>query len=173
MPSGVPEVMPDRGNSERIAKRLARAKALGVAIARPDALVIAADTVVAADDLLLAKPKTKQDALQMLMTLSGREHTVATGVALIWPGANGMAAGNHAFADVARVRFRRIAPEEAAAYVETGEPMDKAGAYAIQGGAAKFVETVEGDLDTVIGLPVAALREALLKLRLAVEFTEA
>jgi septum formation protein len=172
VPSGVPEEMPERGEPERVAKRLARAKALGVAIVRPEALVIAADTVVAVDDLLLAKPETKESALEMLMTLSGREHTVTTGVALIWPGADGMPAGKHAFADTARVRFRCISPEEAAAYVETGEPMDKAGAYAIQGGAAKFVQSVEGDLDTVIGLPVAALREALLKLRIAVEFAE-
>lgn len=172
LPSGVPEEMPERGEPERLAKRLARAKALGVSLARPDALVIGADTIVAADGLLLAKPRTKEEALQMLMTLSGREHTVTTGVALIWPGAEGMAAGNHAFADTTLVRFRRISPEEAAAYVETGEPMDKAGAYAIQGGAAKFVESLEGDLDTVIGLPVAALREALLRFRLAVEFAE-
>ncbi|MEW5882614.1 MAG: Maf family protein [Armatimonadota bacterium] len=172
VPSGVPEDVPERGEPERIAKRLARAKALGVAIARPGALVIGADTVVAIGDLLLAKPGTREDAVRMLMTLSGREHTVTTGVALVWPSADGKSAGKHAFADTARVRFRRISSDEAAAYVEIGEPMDKAGAYAIQGGAARFVESVEGDTDTVIGLPVAALREALLRLRLAVEFAE-
>jgi len=166
VPSGVPEDMPASGEPEVIAKRLARSKALGVALARPDALVIGADTVVAIGDLLLAKPETREDAVRMLMILSGREHTVTTGVGLLWPGRQ------YAFADTARVRFRRISPDEATAYVETGEPMDKAGAYAIQGGAARFVESVEGDTDTVIGLPVATLREALIRFRLAVEFAE-
>lgn len=159
--------MPHRGEPERVAKRLARAKAIGVAVARPDALVIGADTVVAVGDRLLAKPETEDDAVRMLLELSGKEHTVTTAVALVWP-----SQGKHAFAETAIVRFRRITTEEARAYAETSEPMDKAGAYAIQGGAAQFVERVEGDTDTVIGLPVALLRETLLKLRLAVEFAE-
>ncbi|MER3413474.1 MAG: septum formation protein Maf [Armatimonadota bacterium] len=172
VPSGVPEEMPEHGEPERVAKRLARAKALGVAIARPDALVIGADTVVAVGGRLLEKPATHEDAVRMLMLLSGREHTVTTGVALVWPAANGVAAGKHAFADTVVVRFRRFSKEEANAYVETGEPMDKAGAYAIQGGAAQLVELVHGDTDTVIGLPVAPLREILVRLRLVVEFAE-
>lgn len=171
-PSGIPEDMPEQGEAKRVAKRLARAKALGVALARPDALVIAADTVVAVADRLLAKPLSAEDAVAMLMLLSGRDHTVTTSVALIWPTNDNSSPGKHVFAETAIVRFRSISREEALDYVQTGEPMDKAGAYAIQGGAAAFVESIEGDLDAVIGLPVAALRDALLRLRLAIEFAE-
>jgi septum formation protein len=168
--SGVPEHLPETGDPERVAKRLARAKALGVAVERRDAIVIGADTVVAVGERLLAKPETPSDAASMLRLLSGRDHTVTTAVAILYP--HGERTEAYVFADTAQVRFRPLDEEEIQAYVATGEPMDKAGAYAIQGGAASFIESLEGDMDTVIGLPVARLREALSQLSLACDLTE-
>lgn len=168
--SGVPEHLPEFGDPERVAKRLARAKALGVAVERREAIVLGADTVVAVGERLLAKPETPAEAEEMLRMLSGREHTVTTAVAILYPADDETRA--HVFADTTRVRFRPLTDAEIRAYVETGEPMDKAGAYAIQGGAAAFVESVEGDIDTVIGLPVSRLRETLLRLSLACDVDE-
>jgi septum formation protein len=143
------------------AQRLAREKALTVAGLRPEALVIGGDTIVAVDGLQLGKPKDAADARRMLGLLSGREHAVVTGVALRWP------AGFAAFTETSKVTFRPLNDIEIAAYVETGEPLDKAGAYAIQGGAMEFVERLEGSLDNVIGLPTERLIETLREVKLS------
>jgi septum formation protein len=128
-----------------------RAKGDWVAERRPDALVIAADTIVVRDQDILGKPTGQAHARAMLRSLSGREHQVMTGVCLRWPG------GAESFYDATSVRFRELTDEEIAAYVETGEPMDKAGSYAIQQGAAGFVEGYDGSLSNVIGLPLEEL----------------
>lgn len=133
------------------AERLAEAKARAVAALRPDALVIGADTVVFLGDEQFAKPRDAEDAKRMLRALSGRTHTVATGVCLVSPVAV------RTFHERTDVGFRDLADEEIDAYVATGEPMDKAGAYAIQGGAASFVAHRQGSESNVIGLPLEKL----------------
>ena len=133
------------------AERLAEAKARAVARLRPEALVIGGDTVVALGETQLAKPKDEADARRMLRALSGRRHVVATGVSLVSP------QGVETFHDRTWVVFRDLTDDEIAAYVATGEPMDKAGAYAIQGGAAGFVASREGSESNVIGLPLELL----------------
>lgn len=145
--------LPDADPIEQ-AESLAVGKAEAVAKVRPGCLVIGSDTVVAADSLL-AKPVDEADARRMLRELSGRTHRVVTGVALIWP------LGSMVASDVTRVTFRDLSDDEIAAYVATGEPMDKAGAYAIQGGAAAFVERTEGSVSNVIGLPLELLERML------------
>ena len=114
-------------------------------------IVIAADTLVYLDDIPLGKPRSKAQAIEMLMTLSGRHHRVHTGVAVI-KGDMELTA-----CESADVYFRAITPEEAAAYAATGEPMDKAGAYCAQGIGAYFIEKIHGDFFTVMGLPLCRL----------------
>lgn len=137
------------------AERLARAKAAAVAARQPEAAVIGADTVVVIGDQILGKPVDAADARRMLEQLSGREHAVLTAVAV----ARG-ADIRSAVASTA-VWMRPISAAEIAAYVETGEPMDKAGAYAIQGGASAFVNRISGDFDNVVGLPVKEVKRLL------------
>lgn len=141
------------------AERLAEEKAKAVAALRPDALVIGGDTVVALDGVQFAKPRDAADARRMLRALSGQTHVVATGVSLV------SAKSVQTFHDRTYVTFRELSDEEIAEYVATGEPMDKAGAYAIQGGAAGFVVRREGSESNVIGLPLEALTEALKSIR--------
>ncbi len=110
--------------------------------------VIAADTAVAVDDQVLGKPGSQEEALQMLTSLSGRTHTVLTGVALDYAGVVRTATSR------TEVRFREISPDEAQRYWQSGEPLDKAGAYAVQGIAGIFVEDISGSYSGVVGLPV-------------------
>lgn len=154
VPSGVDE----SGQTDPGA--LARQKAEDVAKAHPGALVIGSDTVVFCQGTPLGKPSDDNDAMRMLSTLSGKTHTVVTGVCLVWPG------GESNFTDSTRVRFRELTEAEINEYVSTGEPSDKAGAYAIQGGASKFVEEIDGDYDNVVGLPVQRLGEVIKALEL-------
>ncbi|HMP72179.1 MAG TPA: Maf family protein [Kiritimatiellia bacterium] len=136
------------------ALRLAYEKALDVAM-RGEArgrLVLAADTIVVEGGAILEKPVDAEDAVRMLRQLAGGAHEVMTGVCLLrWVGDRVFARGEVA---VTKVRFREVSDEEIAAYVATGEPMDKAGAYAIQGGAAEMVEGIEGSYTNVVGLPL-------------------
>ncbi len=129
--------------------RLAVAKAAAArAIVGQTVPVIGADTAVALDDLVLGKPDSRDQALQMLAALSGRTHEVLTGVALDY-------AGNVRTAtSMTEVRFREISPDEARAYWQSGEPIDKAGAYAVQGLGGIFVEDISGSYSGVVGLPV-------------------
>ena len=142
---------------EDMALRLARAKA-EAGLAGTQDLVLAADTVVAVDGRSLGKPVDEQDCLAMLNALSGRSHTVVTGVALRGPD------GTSTALSATDVYFRKIRRDEALAYWQSGEPCDKAGAYAIQGLGGVFVEWIEGSYSGVVGLPVfetvALLREA-------------
>ena len=133
------------------AERLARAKADTLARLHPDALVVAADTVVVIDGDILGKPRDTAHASAMLARLAGREHTVVTAVAV--------SRGDRVASAVERVlvRFRPLTDAEIAAYVATGEPMDKAGAYGIQGYGATIVERIDGDFFAVMGLPLATV----------------
>ena len=133
------------------AERLARAKADTLARRHPDALVVAADTVVVIDGDILGKPRDAAHARAMLARLAGREHTVVTAVAV--------SRGDRVASAVERVlvRFRPLSDAEIAAYVGTGEPMDKAGAYGIQGYGATIVERIDGDFFAVMGLPLATV----------------
>jgi nucleoside triphosphate pyrophosphatase len=141
--------------------RVAWAKARTVAEARRESgsVVLAADTTVVANGEILAKPADKSDAIRMLKTLSGVVHEVLTGVVVI--------GGDRELAEVARTRVRLLplSLEEILWYVGTGEPMGKAGAYAIQGRAARFVDWIEGSWSNVVGLPVAMVAEMLKRLR--------
>lgn len=130
--------------------RLAREKAQSQA--EPGEVVLAADTIVVLDDRLLGKPDDPADARAMLGRMVGREHTVLTGVAVLDPARSddGLAVD----LDVSQVRLASMSPEDVAWYVDTGEPLDKAGSYAIQGLGALFVEAVEGNYTNVVGLPL-------------------
>lgn len=134
------------------AERLARAKAAAVALERPDAWVLAGDTVVTVDDDLLGKPRDEDDAVRMLLRLAGGVHQVVSALAFSTP--EGRQRGG---VETTQVRFRPFGPEVAAAYVATGEPMGKAGAYAIQGRGATLVDGIHGDYFAVVGLPVSLL----------------
>ena len=130
------------------ARRLAGDKAAAVDLAR-DEIVLGADTIVVVDDQVLEKPADTADARRMLQLLSGRAHDVVTGICL--------RSRTHSVVDAAvtRVMFAPLTADQIAAYVASGEPMDKAGAYAIQGLASKFIERIEGDYFNVVGLPIA------------------
>jgi septum formation protein len=137
------------------AERLARRKAETVARSVPDALVVAGDTVVVDRGQVLGKPASADDAVAMLLSLAGREHEVLSAVALAGVGDTVSAVGR------ARVRFRPFGTELARAYAASGEPMDKAGGYGIQGLGAALVEAVDGDYYAVVGFPIVRFLELL------------
>lgn len=138
-----------------LVEELSRQKCVEVAAAHPEALVIAADTVVAVDSRVLGKPRSREEAVEMLRLLSGREHTVYTGLTVH---AQDLTLTEH---EAARVRFRPLSMTEIEDYVATGEPMDKAGAYGIQGLGCLLVEGIVGDYYNVMGLPVCRLGRML------------
>jgi septum formation protein len=135
-------------------RRLAEEKALAGARRRPGATVLGADTVVVVDNRILGKPRDAGDAAAMLRTLSGREHLVMTGVSVIRESA-GQGPGGSTHVEYTKVQFSPLSEEEISWYVTSGEPMDKAGAYAIQGLASRFVDRIDGSYSNVVGLPVA------------------
>ena len=130
--------------------RLSRRKAEAIP-RQPGDIVIAADTVVVCDGAVLGKPKDEQDALRMLRMLSGRQHQVMTGMTVL----QGEKAVSHT--EITDIFFRDLTEAEIRAYIATKDPMDKAGAYGIQNGAALFVEKIHGDYFNVVGLPVCRL----------------
>jgi len=132
-----------------------RKKAQAVARNHPDRLIVAADTIVVVDGRVLGKPADEDDAAAMLRALSGRSHTVYTGVTVI----RGDRVLSHA--ERTEVRFRSLSEREIEAYIATKEPMDKAGAYGAQGYASLFVEALDGDFFNVMGLPVCRLEQML------------
>ena len=128
------------------------------AVARkPEDVVIAADTIVVCGGEVLGKPRNEADAFRILSVLSGRHHEVMTGMTVVC----GDKAITHT--EVTKIHFRELHPEEIRAYIASGEPMDKAGAYGIQGGAALFCEKMDGDYYNVMGLPVCRLGQVLKK----------
>lgn len=136
-------------------ERLAIAKAQAVLALRPAARVLGADTTVTIDNEILAKPGDDADAVRMLRLLSGRVHLVHTGVALVSAG------GIQSAVDTTRVWFDAMTDEDISWYVATGEPVDRAGAYAIQGLASRFIPRIEGSYSNVVGLPVAMVSSIL------------
>lgn len=140
---------PEKSPREEVA-RVSRAKAFAVR-RLPGDVVVAADTIVVCDGRVLGKPRDEADAVRMLTMLSGREHQVMTGLTVL--------KDQQAVTctEVTGIHFRALSPEEIEAYVRTGEPMDKAGAYGIQGGAALFAQSLVGDYYNVMGLPVCRL----------------
>lgn len=125
-----------------------------------NATVIGADTVVACDGKILGKPQDREDAIRMLTMLSGRKHSVYTGVALCRHVGGGTLVTD-SFYEETKVEFYPMSQQEIESYVDSGDPMDKAGAYGIQSGAAIFVKAIEGDYNTVVGLPVSAVYQRL------------
>jgi septum formation protein len=147
-PAEVPEELLEGEDPREHVRRLARAKAEAVAVA-PGEIILAADTVVVVGGQILGKPADQEQARWMLGRLSGREHEVVTGICL--------RSSRRLVVDTetTRVRFVSLSEEEIARYVQSGEPMDKAGAYGAQGLASKFIDRIEGCYFNVVGLPVA------------------
>jgi septum formation protein len=140
------------------AERLAREKALAVWRGRPNDLVLGADTVVVVDGMILGKPLDGEDAARMLRMLSGRVHEVITGVCVVKPVPSTqlpVASQADTASETTLVTMNSLSDSEIRAYVATGEPMDKAGAYAIQGMASRWIPRIAGDYSNVVGLPVA------------------
>ena len=149
-PADVDESTPDGMHPADAVVELSKRKAeAAMKVVRGDTFVVASDTLVEIDDVPLGKPQDEEDAVRILLSLSGREHRVHTGVAVARGGK--ICAGR----DTTRVFFRQFDEREARAYVATGEPMDKAGAYGIQGLGGALVGRIEGNFDTVVGLPCA------------------
>lgn len=161
VPAGLPENEGHQpgGGPEEAARSLALAKAEAVSLLHPEALVLGADTIVALEGRFLGKPRDVDEARSMLQALSGRTHQVVTGVALVSK-SRGLKEVAHEATDVT---FRKLSALEIESYASGEEPYDKAGAYAVQGKASLFVESLAGDYDNVVGLPlktVARLLEA-------------
>jgi septum formation protein len=150
-PANIDESMRPREAPRRHAERLAREKATAIAKRDPDLITIAADTIVVINRKVLGKPRDTDDAARMLALLSGREHVVTTAVAV------SRGKKLRSAVEEVRVKFRRLRDDEIEAYIATGEPMDKAGAYGIQGYGATIVERIEGDYFAVMGLPIVRL----------------
>lgn len=159
VPSGIDEGAPAPGElPEEYARRLARAKALEVSVRSPSGrLVLGADTIVTIEGLILGKPDSALDATRMLRLLSGRTHQVITAICVV-RAPHEVAAIQH---ETTLVTFRALDEDEIQAYVASHEPFDKAGAYAIQGLASKFVTRISGCYFNVVGLPVPLLYETL------------
>lgn len=163
MASGVDENT-DKKEPEEIVLSLSLAKARDTARRacsnlQERLLVLAADTIVVVDDKILGKPQSHEQAYEMLMLLSGREHSVYTGVAIVeLPGW-----GEDSICSKSSVFFRNLSPQEASFYANSDEPMDKAGSYALQGAAAAFVDKIEGSYSGIIGLPVSDTVQLLRK----------
>lgn len=161
-PANIDESMHDGETPQAHAERLAREKA--AAIEAPEAVTIGSDTIVVVDGDVLGKPRDRAHAAEMLRRLSGRSHVVMTGVAVRWR--HTVASG---LVEVG-VTFRALGDDEIEAYVATGEPMDKAGAYGIQGFGATIVERIDGDYFAVMGLPLNRLVTLLRELGLGYTF---
>jgi septum formation protein len=172
-PTNIPETLLDGENPKAFAERLAREKAWAIFKQRPNEFVLGADTIVVVDGQILGKPVNAADATRMLRLLLGRTHDVTTGVCLMGPrpaappesATSGTSKHESALGDTrsetTRVTMSTFSDEEIQAYIATGEPMDKAGAYAIQGMASRWIPRIEGDYSNVVGLPVALVYKML------------
>ena len=138
------------------AKKAAVLKAEAVAAKHPGSIIIGADTIVLLGQKILGKPRNKKDAIAMLKSLAGKTHQVITGIAVIFPGGKTVSS-----AAVTRIRMNKVSDREILAYVNSGRPLDKAGAYGIQEIEGIFIDKVTGDYDNVVGLPVRLLRKIL------------
>ena len=132
-------------------------KAMAVAKKHKEGIVLGADTIVVLDDKILGKPESAQEAEEMLASLSGRWHRVYTGLSLVDASTKDYVSDF----EVSRVKFKELSSSEIQNYIKTGEPMDKAGSYGIQGKGALFVEKIEGDYYNIVGLPLFKLSKML------------
>ena len=149
IPATKDEVIPSGLHNGEIAEAIASQKAFEIAEKHPADIVVGADTIVVCGNEVMGKPKDGADAVRMLKKLSGQVHCVYTGVCIISP--------NHrvSFYDTTEVEFYPISDDELSAYIESGEPFDKAGAYGIQGSGAMLIKGIKGDYYNVMGLPIA------------------
>jgi len=154
-PANIPEVRHHGEAPQNFAERMAREKARAVWDSDKHQNVLGADTVVVVDDLVLGKPEDEQDAARMLRLLSGRKHHVITGVCLIGTGFEDLRS------ETTAVHFSALNDDDIREYIASGEPMDKAGAYAIQGMASRWISKIEGDYSNVVGLPIALVLQML------------
>lgn len=154
-PSDIEEIIDEELSNIEVVKSLALQKAQDVSKRHPNDYVLGFDTLVILDDIPLGKPKDKDEAFKMLKSLSGRKHTVLTGCAIV--------KGDYinTFYDYAEVIFNRMSDEEINEYIDTLEPMDKAGAYGIQGVGARYIKYIKGDYYSVMGMPVQKLYNEL------------
>ena len=163
-PADVPEIIPDGLPAEKESEFLASVKA-GYVLSQQDekrrdaVLIVGADTTVLCEGRVLGKPKDKAQAKEMLRFLSGKVHEVYTGVAIVSEDVN------ETFTSVTKVEFYDLTDEEIDWYISTNEPMDKAGAYGIQGFGCRLVKRIEGDYFTVMGLPIAEVTRRIEKIR--------
>ena len=161
-PAEIEEVYLPEFTPEENAERLALQKCSEIAAKNPSSFVLAADTLVFLKDKVLGKPQNPKEAEEMLQMLSGQRHRVVTGVALLQKETETCFRG----ALSSYVTFREIDPDEISRYVATGEPLDKSGAYAIQGGAAPFVQSTDGSLSNIIGLPLMLVLRFMMEIGL-------
>ena len=158
IPADIDETISDTKSPEDIVKELALQKATYVANSvNYPAIIIGSDTIVVVDNTILGKPENNEDAYNMLKMLSGRAHQVISGIAIIDNKSN----KNIVDSVSSDVYFRTLSIEEITSYVKTGEPMDKAGAYAIQGLASTFIEKINGCYNNIVGLPIFKVTQAL------------
>jgi septum formation protein len=168
-PTNIPELPLENEAPRVFAERLAREKAWAIFKQRPTEFVLGADTIVVIDGQILGKPMNPGDAERMLRLLSGRTHEVTTGVSVMGPksgtsvqeGSKGETTLGDTRSETTLVTMHALSAEEIKAYVATGEPMDKAGAYAIQGMASRWIPRIEGDYSNVVGLPIALVYRML------------
>lgn len=154
----IDETMNLDGNLVDEIKELAYKKAKVIADNHKDSVVIGADTIVVYENKVLGKPKTNEDAFEMLKLLSGNTHKVLTGVSIINCG------DIQKFCSISEVTFNELSDDEITKYIETKEPMDKAGAYGIQGFGGCFVREIKGDYYTIMGLPLSLVYQELMKI---------
>lgn len=154
--SEVDETIPEYMEKREVAAFLSTKKAQVISLRHPEDIVIGCDTIVLVDNEILGKPKDSMDAHRMLQLLSGRFHEVITGTTIFFPDGE-----KRTFSVSTTVEFSLMSHSEIDAYVATGEPFDKAGAYGIQGEAAKYIQRIDGDYYSVMGFPVAAVYEQL------------
>ena len=161
VPSDFEEDMSLPLSPDKLTMHLSKEKALAVAKNYPDAVIIGADTVVAIDGAVLGKAHTKEDAQRMLSMLSGKTHQVITGLTVIIPAGESPTGEQiiESVASINNVTFKPLAGEEIEWYIQTGEPLEKAGTYGIQGLGAMFVEKIEGSYSGIVGLPLEILYE--------------
>ncbi|MBD5146967.1 MAG: septum formation protein Maf [Ruminococcus sp.] len=155
IPADVDETLPKEIPAEKSAEFLAVKKAEHISAQYPESIVIGSDTVVVVDGEILGKPADEADAYRMLTKLSGKVHTVITGVCI------SQGEKKKSFSEATRVEFYPLSEEEIRGYIATGDPMDKAGAYGIQGEGCVLIKGIEGDFFTVMGLPAARLKREL------------
>ena len=160
-PTNIPETPLDGEAPKAFAERLAREKAWAIFKQRPNDYVLGADTIVVVDGQILGKPLNPADAERMLRLLSGRTHEVTTGVCVMGPKVGASAPSSKTEttlgdtrSETTRVIMNEISDEEIRAYIASGEPLDKAGAYAVQGIASRWIPRIEGDYSNVVGLPI-------------------